>query len=121
MPAIGIDPPNCVVLPYTSLDERTSGSMERGTPKILRSSSSHSPLAMSNSIVRDALLASVTCTLPPVSFQTSHESTVPKASSPALARPFAPFTFSKIHCTLVAENYELTTSPALRRHTGLRR
>ena len=37
---------------------------------------------MLKSMVREALLASVTCTLPPVSFQSSQESTVPKASSP---------------------------------------
>jgi hypothetical protein len=103
IPAIGIGTPSSDVSPYTSLDERTSGSIERGTPKIFNNSSSQSPLPISKSIVRDALLASVTCTLPPVRFHTSHESTVPNASSPARARAFAPFTFSKIHCTFVPE------------------
>ena len=49
------------------------------------SSSSQSPVWMLNSIVREALLASVTCTAPPVSFQMSQVSTVPNASSPAFA------------------------------------
>jgi hypothetical protein len=45
---------------------------------------------MLNSSVRDALLASVACTLPPVRFQISQLSMVPKASSPALGpRPRA--------------------------------
>ena len=93
MPAMGMGPPKSVVSPYTSLLERTSGSIDLGTPKIASSSSSQSPLAMLYSIVRDALLASVTWTLPPVRFQTSQESTVPNASAPAFALARAPFTF----------------------------
>ena len=58
---------------------------------------------MLNSIVREALLASVMWQRPFVNFHTSHESIVPKASSPARARAFAPGTWFKIHCTLVAE------------------
>ena len=45
---------------------------------------------MLKSIVREALLTSVTCAARPVSFQTSQESTVPNASSPASARARAP-------------------------------
>ena len=48
------------------------------------SSSSHWPSRTLKSIVREALLTSVTCTAPPVSCQTSQLSTVPKASSPRL-------------------------------------
>src|SRR5207302_1890214 len=81
--------------------ERTSGNIERGTPKIFSNSSSQSPVLISKSIVREALLTSVTCTVPPVRFQMSHESTVPNANSPAFALALAPFTFSRIHCTLV--------------------
>src|SRR5690606_40546349 len=55
------------------------------------------------SIVRDALVTSVTCSLPPVSFQISQESTVPKARSPASARARAPWTLSRIHLILVPE------------------
>ena len=115
MPAIGIGVPSSLVTPYTSLEERTSGSIDRGTPKSFSSSSSQSPFVMSYNIVREALLASVTCTLPPVRFQTSHESTVPNASSPALALARAPFTFCRIHCTFVAEKYASITRPVLRR------
>ena len=85
------------------IDAYFSGSMARGTPKISSNSSSQSPVCMLNSIVREALLASVTCALPPVRFQTSHESTVPKASSPALAFFRAPGTCCKTHWSLVAE------------------
>ena len=58
---------------------------------------------MLNSMVRDALLTSVTWTCPLVSFQISHESTVPNASLPASARARAPGTLSRIHATLVPE------------------
>ncbi len=54
-------------------------------------------------MVRLALVRSVTCTLPPVSFQISHVSTVPNKSSPASAFSRAPGTLSKIHLILVAE------------------
>ena len=43
------------------------GSIERGTRKIFSSSSSHCPVWILNSSVREALVASVACTLPPVS------------------------------------------------------
>src|SRR5919201_962723 len=79
MPAIGTP---CTAsasdaLPYASLDDRTSGSMLAGIPNSRSSSSSHSQRWMSNSIVRDALLTSVTCCVPPVSFHINHASTVP--------------------------------------------
>jgi hypothetical protein len=45
----------------------TSGSIERGTRRIFSSSSSHSPLWMLNSSVREALVASVRVARPPVS------------------------------------------------------
>ena len=58
---------------------------------------------MLNSIVRDALLTSVTCVPPLVSFHTSQESTVPNASRPASARSRAPATLSRIQAILVPE------------------
>ena len=63
MPAIGTRsmPSDVETSPYTSLDERTSGSMLAGTPNRRSSSSSHCSVWMLNSIVRDALLTSVTC------------------------------------------------------------
>ena len=60
---------------------------------------------MLNSIVREAFEASVTWTAPPVSFQSSQLSTVPKASSPASARARAPGTLSSSQAILVAEKY----------------
>jgi hypothetical protein len=56
-----------------------------------------------NNRVREALLASVAWTRPPVSFQTSQLSTVPKASSPRSARARAPGTWSSSHASFVAE------------------
>ena len=53
--------------PKLAEESFTSGSIERGTRRIFSSSSSHSPVWMLNSSVREALVASVACTLPPVS------------------------------------------------------
>ena len=58
---------------------------------------------MSQSSVRDAFETSVAWTLPPVRFQMSQVSTVPKASSPFSARSRAPGTRSKSHAIFVAE------------------
>ena len=68
MPEIAIAPPNRsgVLSPKRAEESFTSGSIERGTPMISRSSSSHWPVWMLNSSVREALVASVACTLPPV-------------------------------------------------------
>ena len=105
MPAMGTSWAKMVVLvwPYTSLEEHTFGIMERGMPKSSSSSSSHSNVLMLKSIVLEALLTSVTWTSPLVRFHTSHESTVPKRSSPASARALAPGTFSRIQRIFVAE------------------
>ena len=78
---------------------------------IRRSSSSHCNVWMLNSIVRDALLTSVTWHRPSVIFQTSHVSTVPNASVPASARARAPATLSSSHRILLAEKYASTSSP----------
>src|SRR6266566_151449 len=118
MPAIGTAPPNSVVSPYTSLDEPTAGNTDRGTPNSFSSSSSQSPVRRLNNIVRDALLGSVTCTRPPVKFQTSHESTVPNASLPAFALARAPGTLRSIHSSFVPEKYASTTRPVLRLMSG---
>ena len=77
--------------------------MLAGMRKSRSKSSSHASVWMSKSIVREALLTSVTCTLPLVSFHTSHESTVPNASLPASAFARAPSTLSRIHATLLPE------------------
>ena len=69
MPRIAIAPPNNsgTLSPNSAEESRTSGSIERGTRRIFNSSSSHSPVWMLNSSVREALVASVAWTLPPVS------------------------------------------------------
>src|SRR5580693_6825610 len=54
-------------------------------------------------MVRDALLASVTCTRPPVNFQSSQVSTVPNARRPASANWRALGTCSRIQEILLAE------------------
>ncbi len=69
-------------------------------------------------MVRDAFVTSVTCSEPPVSFQISHVSMVPNASSPASARARAPSTLSRIQRTLVAEKYASITSPVFSRTSG---
>ena len=77
--------------------------MLAGTSSSLSSSSSHCRVWMLKSIVREALVTSVMCVAPPVSFQTSQVSMVPKASSPASALALAPGTLSRIQATLVPE------------------
>jgi hypothetical protein len=99
------------VCAYTSEQLRTSGSKAMGTCSSAASSSSHCPLTMSYISVREALLASVTCTWPPESRCTSHESIVPKASSPFSARDRAPSTWSRSHSSLVPARYGSSTSP----------
>ncbi|MNN79243.1 hypothetical protein D3C81_1958690 [compost metagenome] len=62
-PAIGTSRPKkwySAVTPYTSEEERTSGSMEAGMPRISNSSSSQRSSWILYSSVRDALDGSVT-------------------------------------------------------------
>jgi hypothetical protein len=54
-------------------------------------------------MVREALVTSVTCSRPPVSFQIIQESMVPKASSPRSARSRTPSTLSSSQRILVPE------------------
>lgn len=104
MPAMGTLWAKIVVFvaPYTSLDDFTWGIIEAGMPNSLSSSSSHCSVWMLKSIVREALLTSVTCTSPRVRRQMSHESTVPNISLPFSARSLAPATLSRIHLIFVA-------------------
>ena len=66
-------------------------------PKSSSSSSSQPSVASETSSVRDAFVSSVTWTRPPVSFQTSHESTVPNASGSSVS------TCWSSHSSFVAE------------------
>ena len=52
-----------------------------GTPSSAHISGDHTRLRMSNNIVRLAFEGSVACTVPPVSFHSSHVSMVPTARS----------------------------------------
>ena len=90
----------------------------RGTPNRSSSSSSHCSAWMLNSIVREALVTSVTCSRPLVSFQISQVSIVPKASRPASARARAPGTLSRIQRILLAEKYASMSSPVFRWISG---
>ena len=64
-------------------------------------------------MVRDALVASVACTAPPVSRHSKKLSTVPNASRPASAAARAPSTWSSSQAILVAEKYGSSSSPVL--------
>ena len=90
-------------IPNSAEQSFTSGSSARGTRNSASNSSSHCPVWMFRSSVREALVASVACALPPVSRQSRKLSTVPKASSPFSARFRAPFTLSRIQAILVPE------------------
>ena len=77
--------------------------MLAGTRNSFSRSSSHASVLMLNSMVRDALLTSVTCVELQVSCHTSQLSMVPNASFPASALARAPGTLSRIHAILVPE------------------
>ena len=62
-------------------------------------------------MVREALVASISCRRPPVRCQSRRLSTVPAASSPASARALAPATLSSSQAILVAEKYGSSTKP----------
>ncbi|CNG14392.1 Uncharacterised protein [Mycobacterium tuberculosis] len=75
-------------------------------PKNDRSSSSQERVSRSISMVRLALVGSVTWappSVPPVRFHSTHESVVPKTASPFSAASRTPSTFSRIHWTFPAE------------------
>src|SRR3989449_6381512 len=81
MPAIGIPPgsqPRSDVSPHGPEESTIVGSTSRGTRSSAHMRSSQSTLERLRHSVREALLASVACTRPRVSFHSSHVSTVPK-------------------------------------------
>src|SRR5207253_1512860 len=86
--ALPIYGPSGTVAPYSSLLRRIPGTMARGIRKMPSSSSSQARVWRFMSSVREAFVASVTCTPPagpPVSHQITHESIVPKQTSPRSA------------------------------------
>ena len=84
---------------------RSGAARRAATPKRASSSGSHSTGSSRASSVRDALVASVTCASPPVRFQASQLSTVPKGGRPS------PSTRASSHSSLVAEKYGSGTRP----------
>jgi hypothetical protein len=89
--------------PWRSEEGTTRGSTARGMRNRSSMPSSQSPVRMSSSSVRLALVASVMCWLPPESFQASQLSTVPNASSPCSARRRSVGSLSSSQASLVPE------------------
>ena len=100
-----------VVVPYSSLDDAMLGNAARGTSKSATSSGSHAHVESDIKSVRDALVASVTCTMPPVSRCTSQVSMVPNSARPRSALARAPVTLSRSQRILVPEKYGSSTRP----------
>ncbi|SHU59440.1 Uncharacterised protein [Mycobacteroides abscessus subsp. abscessus] len=100
--------PSCVVKPNGSTgdDALIGGSIWRGMEKNDNSSSSQSRVSRFINMVRLAFVTSVTCTplrTPPVRFQITQLSGVPKSASPFSASRRTPSTFSRIHCSFPPE------------------
>ena len=94
-----------------------AGSIWRGMPKIFSSSSSQSSVRRSISIVRLALVTSVTCappSRPPVRFQITQVSMLPNTASPRAAASRTPSTLSRIHWILAPEKYVAGGRPVRR-------
>jgi hypothetical protein len=92
-----------------------------GMPISPAMSASQASVSRSISIVREALVTSVTCTpppAPPVRFHSNHVSTVPNTASPWSAAARTPSTLSRIHWALAAEKYVAGGRPAFRRMTS---
>ena len=102
------------VTPIRPLDGTISGSAAIGTPSRSQSSGSQVRVRMSHSMVRLALVTSVAKTSPPVRFQISHASMVPRArsSSTGMSR------CSSIQANLVPEKYGSRTRPVRSRTSG---
>ena len=115
MPQMRIAPPNRSgrVSPKSAAQSPTSGKRPPGMANSRSRSWSQAPRPISNNSVRDALVASVAWTLPPVSRQSRNESTVPNASRPCSAAARARFTWSSSQPILVAEKYGSSTRPVL--------
>ena len=92
---------------------RCPGGRGAGTPNRSRSSADHWHVPMSISCVREALPTSIWCW--PVSWCTSHASTVPRHRSPRAACARSGSTWSSSHRAFVAENIGSRGSPLLRR------
>ena len=90
MPATGTpagSDPTATVSPNAPMDGRTSGQHRQRQTEVARGRGPSSVGGGRSSSVREALVASVAWTRPPVSRHRSQLSTVPKASSPGRAGP----------------------------------
>ena len=110
-PRMRIWPPNRSVVPKSPAQSRIGGSRACGTANNSHSSASQLPSRMFISRVRAAFVASVACTLPPVSRHNRKLSTVPKARRPSCAAARAPSMWSSSQAILVAEKYGSSTRP----------
>jgi len=112
MPPMGMScsPTVAFTWPYTSLEERTSGSMLAECEK---ASAVPRPTRLygCSTTACASIAASVICLERLVSRHTSQLSTVPKASLPCSAFLRAPATLSRIQATLVAENTNPAAAP----------
>ena len=110
IPQIGGAPGSVVAAPTAPEESTITGSMAEGMRSLARSSWSQSMVRGSMSPVTPAFVASVTCNVsdplpPPLSVHATHESTVPKQSSPASARARWGSTSSRIAITFVADAF----------------
>ena len=80
-----------------------SGSIAAGTPSIRSIAASHARSLRFSIMVREALVKSVTNAAPRESLNISHESIVPKHSSPRAARRRSVVSLSSSHLSLVPE------------------
>ncbi len=108
MPQMGGAPGSAVAAPRAPEESTIVGSMAAGIRSLARSSRSQPIVRGSTSAVTPAFVASVTCKVsdplpPPLSVHATHESTVPKQSSPASARVRCGSTSSRIAITFVAD------------------
>jgi len=99
-----------VAVPNTPTDGRTSGRISMGTPKNSHACADHRWVRTSSSIVRLALVTSVTCR-PPVRFQISQVSIVPNSTSPRSARSRRPGMWLRIQFSRGPEKYVASGSP----------
>src|SRR5690349_14341114 len=103
--------------PYTSDDDLMVGSIDIGIFMSAAMPSSHDSVERSISIVRLALVTSVTWTpsfsAPPVRFQSTQLSVLPNSRSPASAFSRAPSTLSRIQRILGPEKYVASGRPTL--------
>ena len=93
------------------LEGTISGNMAMGMSHAAHNSSSHLPVWMFISKVREAFEASMMWRLPRVNCHTSHVSTVPNSNSPASAMARAAGTWFSSHTNLLALKYGSRRKP----------